>query len=99
MLPITLSKKAFIHKMPLVRQPIVDPIHKVPLVALDSDSYLQISSLLMAVLMRWLFTLNPPPDVESKPSSPPSSSVPSEGPVAIDSCPQEPHVTICNGGK
>lgn len=53
--------------------------------ALVTDCYPQVFDLLMAVLQRQLFTLNPLLDVEGNPSISPSSPVSSEQAVAINS--------------
>jgi len=69
----------------MIRWPGVDTNHKVPFVALVSNSYPQAFDLLVAVLQGQLFTLYRFLDIEGNASTSFSLPVPSEEPVAIDS--------------
>jgi len=83
---LELEEEGFISRLPLITWPGVDTNHKVTFVAWVSDSYPGAFDLLVAILQRQLFTLSPFLAIEGNPSSPPSSSVPSKQPAAIDSC-------------
>jgi len=78
-------EEGFLSRLPLIRRPVVDTNHKIPFVALVSDSYPQIFDMFLATLQGQLFTFYPFLDINGNASAPPSLPVPSEQPVAIDS--------------
>jgi len=69
----------------LIKWPLINTIHKALFVALVSDCHLSTFNLLVAILLGELLTLYSFLDVGGNSSSSPSSPLPSEQLVAVDS--------------